>query len=258
MALLRVSTFLCSFSFRKEKIGVKALHDVCRSLSTTTSNDDELGTPSIKVLYKANPAKAVFPRSLIAFTTVHTGYWSWYLLDFMPALKESALDPASVDFTVGYLGLGLSVFMAFGSMLYPRSLVSEISRNDADGTLEVKTFTLPFVLTSKSTKYQIGDLVFDSPNDVTKILTLHNGKICEYQGHLPLHAAGKFNNLLINIKENSGEEFVDNDTLLKSLIPGQTKSTLAESVDKSKFHKETAKKLNIKKKRGALLRRKLK
>lgn len=213
---------------------------------------------STKVLYKANSAKAVFPRSLLAFTTMHTGYWSWYLLDFMPALKESALDPASVDFTVGYLGLGLSVFMSFGSMLYPKSLVSEISRNDSDGTLEVKTFTLPFVLTSKSTKYQIGDLVFDSPNDVTKILTLHNGKISGYHGHLALHAEGKFNNLLLNIKENSEEEIVDNQTLLKCLTPGQTKSILVEKVSKAKVDTEKEKSLKIKKKRGTLLRRKLK
>jgi len=55
-------------------------------------------------------------------------------------------------------------------MLYPKSLVvSEISIDESNRSLQVKTYNLPFVTPSKSVEYQLGDLVIDSPNDVTKI-----------------------------------------------------------------------------------------
>ena len=203
-----------------------------KSSSTSTSTST--------LLYKAVPSKAHFPRGLLAFTTIHTSYWTWYLVDFTPALKAAAVDPSTVDSTVAYLGLGLSIFMSIGSILYPTSLLSELSlskkdkdKDDEKGTttgagagadhvVEIKTYSLPFVQPSRSsTEYKLGELVVDSPNDVTKILTDYNGDFSKFPGHLALHAKGKYTNLLMNVNEHSKEEIMDNDLLLETLKPGQ-------------------------------------
>ena len=219
-----------------------------KSSSTSTST----------LLYKAVPSKAHFPRGLLAFTTIHTSYWTWYLVDFTPALKAAAVDPSTVDSTVAYLGLGLSIFMSIGSILYPTSLLSELSlskkdkdKDDEKGTttgagagagadhvVEIKTYSLPFVQpSSSSTEYKLGELVVDSPNDVTKIITDYNGDFSKFPGHLALHAKGKNTNLLMNVNEHSKEEIMDNDLLLETLKPGQQKLQLYV-LPKSKAAKE--------------------
>lgn len=206
-----------------------------RPLSTRrTAEDDEAAQSKSTLLYKANSSKARFPRGLVGFSLVHTGYWSWYVLDFTPALKATAVDPSTIDSTVGYLGLGLSIFMSIGSMIYPKSLVSEISLNEANRSLQVKTFSLPFVMPSKPVEYQLGDLVIDSPNDVTKILTDYNGLISGFPGHMALHAEGKFTNLLMNMKEDADEEILENKLLLQSLMPGQAKGLLSNATSNRK------------------------
>jgi len=243
-----------------------------RPLSTkrTAEEDDEhsdaVDSPPAPIcvskstlLYKANSSKARFPRGLFGFSLVHSGYWSWYVLDFTPALKATAVDPSTIDSTVGYLGLGLSIFMSIGSMIYPKSLVSEISLNEANRSLQVKTFSVPFVMPSKPVEYQLGDLVIDSPNDVTKILTDYNGLISMFPGHMALHAEGKFTNLLMNMKEDANEEILENKLLLQSLMPGQAKGHLSdaalngkkvhgENIENDAFNTKTLK-LKIKRKR---------
>jgi hypothetical protein len=187
----------------------------------TGDSTKDTPTPKRALLYKALPSKATFPRGLLAFTTVHASYWSWYVLDFTPTLQAAAADPTSIDPTIGYFGLGLSIFMSIGSMFYPKSLITEMSRIDQKGVVEVKTFSLPFVLPSKSTEYKLGQVVIDSPNDVTKILTDFNGDMNQFPGHIALHAEGKYTNLLLNINEKSKEEIIENDLLLHTLKPGQ-------------------------------------
>ncbi len=114
--------------------------------------------------------------------------------------------------------------MSLGSMLYPKALISEISRKDQEGEVQIKTFSLPFVLPSSGTDYKLGDLVIDSPNDVTKILTDFDGDVSRFPGHMALHAEGKYTNLLINVNEKAKEEIMDNDLLLETLKPGQVHS----------------------------------
>lgn len=216
-----------------------------RLFSSKSSKEDErkveteaspLLSPTTKstLLYKAKSSKATFPRSLLGFTTVHAGYWSWYVFDFTPSLQSSAVITDPIDPTVGYIGLGLSIFMSIGSMVYPKSLICEISKSktasvesDAGSTtqhLHVKTFGLPFVLpSSKSTQYELGDIVIDSPNDVTKILTEYNGYMGKFPGHIAIHAEGTYTNLLMNMtEEDADEEIMDGELLLQSLMPGQT------------------------------------
>jgi len=213
-----------SFKFRHFSTSEKEELAKTPNLETEQQEASSSSTSSISnstLLYKANSSKATLPRAILAFSTLHTGYWSWYVLDFTPALTASAADPSSIDPTVGYLGLGLSVFMFLGSILYPKSLISEISRNENQHKLQIKTFNLPFVLPSRPIEYKLGELVIDSPNDVTKILSEYNGDMAKFPGHMALHAEGKYTNLLMNMKEDAGEEITDKKLLLQSLLPGQ-------------------------------------
>jgi len=112
---------------------------------------------------------------------------------------------------------------------------------------------------SKPVEYQLGDLVIDSPNDVTKILTDYNGLISMFPGHMALHAEGKFTNLLMNMKEDANEEILENKLLLQSLMPGQAKGHLSDAalngkkvhgknIENDAFNTKTLK-LKIKRKR---------
>lgn len=184
------------------------------------SRDDDI------VLFKTKPSRAKFPRSVLAISSLNSVYWTWYVVDFAPSIQSiTGISAAQADNTVGYLGLGLSVFMSLGSMLYPKSLVTEISvrrKNGFDSALVVKTYDLPFVFRSKKTTiYPIGNLVIDSPNDVTKIITQYGGDIAKFPGHLALHAESKYTNLLMNLSKDSVDEVFDRVLLLKYLTPGR-------------------------------------
>jgi hypothetical protein len=94
------------------------------------------------------------------------------------------------------------------------------------------------VTPSKPVEYQVGDLVIDSPNDVTKILTQYNGMISGFPGHMALHAEGKHTNLLLNIKEDANEEIFDSKMLLQSLMPGQARGISSDK--QSAFNGESS------------------
>jgi hypothetical protein len=195
------------------------------TIVTSTATDT---TPSTKtsstLLYKRNASKALFPRALLSLSTVHTGYWTWYVLDFTPSIQASTT--AAIDNTVGYLGLGLAIFMSIGSLIYPKSLIQEIqlettrtilssaSAGTSAGTsddhnktsssiVQVRTYSLPFVTPSSTPMtFALGDVVIDSPNDTKQIITDYKGDISQYSGYLPIHAEGRYINLLLQLSDN--------------------------------------------------------
>lgn len=227
----------------------------CVHLSTRNQKGEEdYNETSSTILYKAQKSRANFPRGILAFSALNSAYWTWYVVDFAPTIQSTTgVTAAQADNTVGYLGLGLSIFMSLGSMLYPKSLIHEIAlvkKNNIDDVLAVKTYNIPLVLPSKSIIYPLGNIVIDSPNDVTKIISEYNGDIGRFPGHLALHAENKYTNLLINFDKNSSNEVFNKDLLLKCLTPGMTTGTTPIVVlnDENKV-KPLKKKVLIKKKR---------
>ncbi len=216
-----------------------------------TSSTNPISTNSL--LYKANASRAKFPRMLLAGTTIHTGFWTWYIVDFLPTIAAQGaamkgIDVADVDLTGGYLGLGLAIFMSIGACVYPRSLVCEISRKDYHdhdnkdnetkaSTLLIKTYSLPFITPkSISKEYPLGDFIIDSSNDAIKIIKEHDGDIGKFHGHIALHGEGSYTNFLMkfsgedddrqdsqdgekkgNKMEETGKEVVDKELLIQSL-----------------------------------------
>ena len=235
-------------------------------------------TKSNVVLYKSHSSKSFFPRALLSLSTIHTGYWIWYVCDFTPFVQEQALSSAanaaavgttesavdittsisSIDNTVGYVGLGLAIFMSAASLIYPTSLVQEIQlvtqpdtktttttttpgtlSSSSSPTLQIRTYSLPFITPSpKTINYKLGDLLIDSPTDVKEIITKYRGDISQYDGYLPLHAEGRYINLLLQLSDQgknkkdvdsdrNGNEIYDSAILFKSLVSPKLHAVLS-------------------------------
>jgi len=229
-------------------------HFSCFHFSTHDHSGQESSKETSTILYKGNSSRANFPRGILAFSALNSAYWTWYVVDFAPSIQATTgITAAQADNTVGYLGLGLSIFMSLGSMLYPKSLISEIAlvkKNGIDDVLAVKTYTIPLIFPSKSVIYPLGNLVIDSPNDVTKIISEYDGDIGRFPGHLALHAEKKYTNHLLNLDRNSSEEVYKKDLLLKCLMPGMATGAnpIILSEDEKKV-KPLKKKILLKKRR---------
>ena len=156
---------------------------------------------------------------------------SFVVYYFLPAV-------GNVDGTVGYLGLGIATFINVGTLLYPRSLISEIRvkpvKSNEPANIIVKTHTL-LMTPSKPQEYGYGKLILDSPNDLTTIFTSLSGDIRSFDGHLPLQADGLYMNLLLHLNPENSEEVMDKDILLSLLV--NSRSVGYNILGKSKFEK---------------------
>lgn len=156
--------------------------------------------PQPVLLYQRSKSRTFFPRTLIAATTGQTLYWTWYLYDFTVAL--------SIDPTIGYAGLTLAIAMSFGATLYPPSLVHSIrlirgstqsESTEQQTKIGIRTYSLPFVTPSREKLYQLGDVHFTTPQDVTDILTKHEGDLTQIDKHIPLTASDRRIPLLLQV-----------------------------------------------------------
>ncbi|KAL3761668.1 hypothetical protein ACHAW5_002648 [Stephanodiscus triporus] len=101
-------------------------------------------------------------------STFNLLYWTWYVVDFTPAINASAEKKAAigqidkqtlelllVDPTMGYLGLGVSSIIWLGVYLYSKQLVSAIWASQTTAgegeeiLLAVSTLKLPFLTQPK-------------------------------------------------------------------------------------------------------------
>lgn len=191
------------------------------TLATTSTLQQKQQQPEPIVLYQRDPNRTFYPRTIIATTTAHTLYWTWYLYDFTVALN---IDP-----TIGYAGLTLAIVMSFGATLYPPSLIHSIrllqSTNDDNNMtstkIGIRTYALPFVTPAKKERlYKLGDTHFATTTDVTDILTNHGGDVSQFEGHIPLTAKDRRIHLLLHVDK-------EKDDIVTSLE--QTSTTKGET-----------------------------
>ena len=185
-------------------------HAKASSLSSSTRDDQAI------LLYERDESRNVIPRSLFLFSTINTGYWVWYVIDFVPAISAAELQ---VDASWGYVGLGIGMVSNFVVGLYGTSLVSKILYDAKANNLFVYKHTLPLLRSSaKPMTYNVGDLMIESsPKD--KMMILDRG-IENFQGHLSLksvRSSGRFNSpLLLEIRH--AQEVSMNPSLLESIL----------------------------------------
>ena len=218
-------------------VGAKLCGAHCRfSTTRNPSSPSERVHKNDHVLYKRSPDRLMVPRLGIAATTLHTIYWSWYVLDFVPAINAASRASAEaavqndavqiisgVDPTVGYVGFGLAIFMSIGSAAYPRHLVSEIRKGGDHGSLLVGTHSLPFVVPQTEmyglTEYPAGAATIDSKSDAKRVLTDYGGDLRNFRGHLALRAEGSRGNLLLNVGEGDTFQGRRHGELLGAILP---------------------------------------
>jgi len=182
--------------------------------STKTSGKDiaEETKEQGELLYQRSPNRLTFPRYLLRFSTLHTGYWIWYVVDFTPAV--AAKGAFAVNESIGIFGLGLALFMLAGSCMYPRYLISEIRELDKGETL-VKHYSLPFVKVEKvGTRYPAGALKIDGEGDQHQIVSKGKGSIANYNGHLAIKVPNQRFHLLLDPKPDE----VKDEVALASLL----------------------------------------
>ena len=124
-----------------------------------------------KLLYHRNPSRNTYPRAFFGVSTFNLFYWTWYVVDFTPAINSSAqtkfelgkIDPETleillIDPNMGYIGLGVSSIIWLGAFLYSRQLVSAIWASQSTATsvgseddrrLAVATLRLPLLTQPK-------------------------------------------------------------------------------------------------------------
>lgn len=214
--------------------GIQARSTICRLMTIKASSiDKSMGNNKIDgiLVYRRRSDRRLWPRLMLGSAMSHNLYWLWYVFDFLPAV-------GNIDGTVGYLGLGIATFINVGTLLYPRSLISEIRvkpvKSDEPANIIVKTHTL-LMTPSRPQEYGHGKIILDSPKDLTNIFTSFSGDIRGFDGHLPLQADGLYMNLLLHLNPENSEEVLDKDLLLSFLV---TSRLVGYNVlGKSKFEK---------------------
>jgi len=196
--------------------------------AASNTNLDDFREEDWKILYERE-GRTLFPRGLLAFTTVHSIYWAWYVFDFVPALNASTLALESgeeidkiplVDPMIGHVGLGLAVLMFIGAVVYPQYLVSAIRENSSADVLRINTFQLPFVTvpTNGGAVYHKSDVNIENSIDAKTIIERHQGDLSKFRGHIGLVANGLSANLLLHFTDNAAHEVKNNNQLLNSLL----------------------------------------
>lgn len=222
----RYTATLWNIHSKRNEIGLASSH---RSLFNTRQNPskDDDTTPAQSqsiLLYKRDASRSMFPRAILTFSGLHTSYWLWYVFDFTPTINTKGIEALVIDPTLGYAGLGLSIFMSMGALLYPKSLIEEISLSDdkvpGERSLFVQTYSLPFVTPSSPKKYPVGSIVLDSHNDAMKVMSDYHGDIRKLSGYLPLQAEKSYVNYLLHFTKDKVEEEVKHPSLLlQALVP---------------------------------------
>jgi len=123
------------------------------------------------------------PRGLFGVSTFFQIYWTWYVVDFTPAINKSAqvkyaagrisqetLELLLIDDMMGYVGLGMSSLIFAGVYMYTRQLVSAIWSSPETEDIAISTLKLPFLTQPKildKTVYDPESNEFDGVEDLT-------------------------------------------------------------------------------------------
>ena len=190
----------------------------CFLSSSSSSTDQIRKEPKFRVLYKRNRERNTMPRAALGVSLFHTSYWTWYTLDFIPAVNASAIDSLHVDPTMGLVGVGLGLLVNSVALLYPMMTVSKVALSTTNHTIKVWMHDLPLVTaSSRCTEYSVGQ-IFVNPTSAggAKIVKKLNGDMSRFRGHLGVSVEGKKLPLLIDIQDSN--EVKSSDLIFQALM----------------------------------------
>uniref|UniRef100_A0A7S2KZM7 Uncharacterized protein n=1 Tax=Leptocylindrus danicus TaxID=163516 RepID=A0A7S2KZM7_9STRA len=175
-----------------------------------TSDAGVVAPGSKNVWYKRDTNKR-FPQYLLFFSSVHAGYWVWYVTDFMSSITNAGLQ---ISQEIGYIGCGFSFMMLGAASMYPKHLISEISSRQRGQGCVVKYHSLPFGLPDKNgTAYARGDLMLG--NEVDRLKIKAHGGLTNASGHIAITVPDRTFNVLLDASNASS---VNNDSLSRLLL----------------------------------------
>jgi hypothetical protein len=203
-----------------------------RKLSSLEAKEDDY-----MVLYQRNSDRNTIPRAAFGVSLFNTIYWTWYSLDFIPAVNASPIEDLHIDPAVGLAGVALGILINSVTLLYPMTLTSKLAFSPTANMYKVWMHDLPFITPSKqSTEYLLGGLSLDhSSSDVKKILTTYDGDLRQYSGHLGIAIKGKKIPMLVEIRDR--EELLRPKLMLQALVNPQDvigRETRASSIMKKR------------------------
>ena len=187
-----------------------------RKLSSLEAKEDDY-----MVLYQRNSDRNIAPRAVFGVSLFNTIYWTWYSLDFIPAVNASPIEGLHIDPAVGVAGVALGILINSVALLYPMTLTSKLAFSPTANMYKVWKHDLPFITPSKQpTEYLLGGLSLDhSSSDVKKILTTYDGDLRQFSGHLGIVIKGKKIPMLVEIRDK--EELLRPKLMLQALVNPQ-------------------------------------
>lgn len=228
--LRRSSLFLLRQSSRAPAIGearaISLTRFKRRTLSTNNTNSanedniaEDVETETPQLLYLRDSEHNLLPRAAMGFSSLNTIYWTWYTLDFIPAINHSPIESLHVNPMIGWGALALGVAINGLAAFYPNSLVSKVEFRPGTKELMVYGHSLPFVgFSSQPRIYPLGEISLDpASSDIKKILQTYKGDIRKYTGHLPLLITDKTIPWLLEVRDGN-EEIHNGEVLLQALL----------------------------------------
>ena len=166
-------------------------------------SEDATAEGDYMILYERNGERNKIPRAAFAVGLFNTTYWTWYSLDFIPAVNASHIEALHVDPTIGYIGVALGLLVNSATVLYPLATVSKLAFSPSRNNLRVWIHDLPWIQPSKKgMDYSLGDLTLDpSSSDVKRIFNKMDGDIRQYKGHLGMSVKGRRFPYLLDIQQ---------------------------------------------------------
>ena len=181
-----------------------------------TSNDNDF-----TILYKRDPKRTFFPRVLFGSSMVHSAYWLWYVLDFIPAVNAANIEMIQVNPSVGYVGFTLSAIMLGAATIYPKYLIGEIAFDTRKQMKCIKCHTFPFMTYERSKYFELDahvSIQMDAHPDKKQNLGQHQ---IFPNGHIPITVQNMNGFLLLDLpKDNSNHNEIKDKLNLQAFLMG--------------------------------------
>ena len=180
------------------------------SSSSSTKKSSKSTQPTI-LLYERHPdsQSQLILDFGVYFSTLHTVFWVWYNVDFIPHVNAAVMTQLHIDPTIGLVGLIFGIALQALCFVFPQSIISRLeyhprpnhSNNDNNnnnnhkgtprGELHLYTHTLfPLVrpkLSRPKLVAPLGQLVLEPHSiDTQTILNDHQGNMALFQGYVGL------------------------------------------------------------------------
>lgn len=193
-------------------------------------DDDETVGPEL-LLYQRKPSNNATQRLMqsgLFVSTFHTGYWIWYVTDFLPLVNASPMEQLHIHPYWGYAGLSVSIALNAIFIVYPRRFLSKVTYRPNLKEMAFYTHQMPWMQPSTfASRFPVGDQAeqnrpdrqasdyvrIDRQHEKT-ILEKYGGDISKFRGHLTV--GRRWPRYSMDIQSN--QDIVEPQLLLEILL----------------------------------------